>query len=139
MFNVSLKYFLRIEKETTGCSLKNIFACLFSIHNTRRLSRHEQVCLSRLRFERYFSHHRDSDGKSISRNVAYLNRGSALCMIHKNGGMGNFGEINWGWEGQLSFKDLNRYVMEGLESKSPYNRYPVQAYIGGSATNIDII
>ena len=26
---------------------KNIFACLFSIHNTISLSRHEQVCLSR--------------------------------------------------------------------------------------------
>ena len=37
---------------------KNIFACLFSIHNTISLSRHEQVCLMRLRFERYFSHHR---------------------------------------------------------------------------------
>ena len=37
---------------------KNIFACLFSIHNTKSLSRHEQVCLSGLRFERYFSHHR---------------------------------------------------------------------------------
>ena len=37
---------------------KNIFACLFSAHNTISLSRHEQVCLMRLRFERYFSHHR---------------------------------------------------------------------------------
>ena len=37
---------------------KKIFACLFSIHNTKSLSRHEQVCLSGLRFERYFSHHR---------------------------------------------------------------------------------
>ena len=37
---------------------KNIFACLFSVHNTIILSRHEQVCLMRLRFERYFSHHR---------------------------------------------------------------------------------
>ena len=26
--------------------------------NTISLSRHEQVCLMRLRFERYFSHHR---------------------------------------------------------------------------------
>ena len=34
---------------------KNIFACLFTIHNTISLSRHEQVCLSGLRFERYFS------------------------------------------------------------------------------------
>ena len=37
---------------------KNIFACLFSIHNTISLSRHEQVCLSGLRFQRYFFHHR---------------------------------------------------------------------------------
>ena len=36
---------------------KNIFACLFSIHNTISLSCHDQVCLSKLRFERYFSHH----------------------------------------------------------------------------------
>ena len=33
---------------------KNIFACLLSVHNTISLSRHEQVCLSRLRFERLF-------------------------------------------------------------------------------------
>ena len=33
-----------------------IFACLFIIHNTISLLRHEQVCLSGLRFERYFSH-----------------------------------------------------------------------------------
>ena len=37
---------------------KNIFACLFSVHNTISLSCHEQVCLMRLRFERYFSYHR---------------------------------------------------------------------------------
>ena len=37
---------------------KNIFTCLFSVRNTISLSRHEQVCLMRLRFERYFSHHR---------------------------------------------------------------------------------
>ena len=36
---------------------KNIFACLFSVHNTISLPRHEQVCLMRLRFKRYFSHH----------------------------------------------------------------------------------
>ena len=56
---------------------KNIFARLFSVHNTISLSRHEQVCLMRLRFERYFSHHRarmrPDDGRSISRNVASLN------------------------------------------------------------------
>ena len=37
---------------------KYIFACLFSIHNIISLSCHKQVCLSGLRFERYFSHHR---------------------------------------------------------------------------------
>ena len=37
---------------------KNIFACLFSVHNTISLSCHEQVCLIRLSIERYFSHHR---------------------------------------------------------------------------------
>ena len=45
---------------------KDIFACLFSIHNTISLSCHEQVCLSGLRFERYFSHHRANDWRSIS-------------------------------------------------------------------------
>ena len=56
-----------------GCAPKNSFACLFSVRNTISLSRHEQVCLMRLRFERYFSHHRANDGRSISRNVASLN------------------------------------------------------------------
>ena len=37
---------------------KNIFTCLFSVHNKISLSRHEQVRLTRLRFKRYFSHHR---------------------------------------------------------------------------------
>ena len=35
---------------------KNIFAFLFSVHDTISLSCHEQVCLISLRFERYFSH-----------------------------------------------------------------------------------
>ena len=34
---------------------KNIFACLFSVHNTISLSRHEQVCLMRLCFEKHLS------------------------------------------------------------------------------------
>ena len=34
-----------------------MFACLFSVHNTISLSVHEQLCLIRLHFERYFSHH----------------------------------------------------------------------------------
>ena len=36
-----------------GDKHKDIFACLFSIHNTISLSCHEQVSLSGLRFERY--------------------------------------------------------------------------------------
>ena len=37
---------------------KNIFAFLFSIHNTISLSCHEQVFLYGVRFEGHFSHHR---------------------------------------------------------------------------------
>ena len=37
---------------------RNIFACQFSVLNGISLSPHGQVCLMRLRFERYFSHHR---------------------------------------------------------------------------------
>ena len=47
---------------------KNIFACLFSIHNTISLSCHEQVCLSELQSFTF-----PDDGRSISRNVAHLN------------------------------------------------------------------
>ena len=35
---------------------KTIFPYLFSVHNAVTLSSHEQVCLMRLRFKRYFSH-----------------------------------------------------------------------------------
>ena len=52
--------------ETSAFDLKKF-------NNTIRLSRHEQVCLSGLRFDRYFSHHRANDARSISRNVAHLN------------------------------------------------------------------
>ena len=52
---------------------KNIFACLVSIHNTISLSRREQICLSGLRFERYFSHHQAGGWGSISQHVAHLN------------------------------------------------------------------
>ena len=47
---------------------KDIFACLFSIHNTISLSCHEQVCLSELQSFTF-----PDDGRSISRNVAHLN------------------------------------------------------------------
>ena len=36
---------------------KNIFTCLFSVHNTISSPCHEQVSLISLRFERYFFHH----------------------------------------------------------------------------------
>ena len=49
---------------------KNVFSCLFSVHNTS-LSLHGSVCLMRLHFWRYFSHHGPNDG--ISRNVASSN------------------------------------------------------------------
>ena len=62
---------IKLRKANTV--LKNIFACLFSIHNRISLSCHKHVCLSGLRFERYFSHHRPDDERSISRNVARLN------------------------------------------------------------------
>ena len=39
-----------------------------NLNNTVSLSRHEQVCLIRLCFERYVSH--PDDGRSISQNVA---------------------------------------------------------------------
>ena len=49
---------------------KDFFACFFSVHDTRSLSSHEQVCLMRLHFERHFPYHR---GRGISRSVASLN------------------------------------------------------------------
>ena len=68
---------------------KDIFACLFSIHNTISLSCHEQVCLSGLQSFTF-----PDDGRSISRNVAHLNilvhdminllyykRFQCLCMV----------------------------------------------------------
>ena len=42
---------------------KNLFPCLFSVHNTVSLSCHEQVCLIRLHFEKYYFHHRVYDRK----------------------------------------------------------------------------
>ena len=50
------KDIIDFEKEKT-LPVKLFFACLFSVHNTISLSRHEQVFLIRLRFQRYFSHH----------------------------------------------------------------------------------
>ena len=44
-------FYSALYKKAKGyITRKNIFACLFSVHNTISLSRHEQVCLMRLRF-----------------------------------------------------------------------------------------
>ena len=51
---------------------KNIFAFLFNVHNTISSSRHGQVCLIRLRFDRYFSRHQFYDRRGITRNIASL-------------------------------------------------------------------
>ena len=63
---------------------KNVFACLFIAHNITSLSRHEQVCLKRLRFERYYSIMGPSpnDGRSISQNVALLNVALLNILVH---------------------------------------------------------
>ena len=45
------------KPRVSGKVRKKIFACLFSVHNTLMYSHHEQVCLMRLRFDRYLSHH----------------------------------------------------------------------------------
>ena len=65
-----------IIKSNSNSKCENIFACLFNDHNTISLSRQEQVCLIRLRFERYFSHPlwwekhlSHGDGRSISRSA----------------------------------------------------------------------
>ena len=50
-----LKDFTFNEYNVKVC--KNAFAYLLIVHNTLSLSRHEQVSLMRLRFERYLSHH----------------------------------------------------------------------------------
>ena len=49
--------FRRQENKVVIDIRKNIFVCLFSVHKTISLSRHEQVCLIRLHFQIYFSHH----------------------------------------------------------------------------------
>ena len=49
-------------------SLQRICNCI-----TISLSRHEQVCSMRLRFERYFSNNTPNGGRSISLNITFLN------------------------------------------------------------------
>ena len=51
---IEIKYFI-----FENCYKRIEFCKEYSYYyNTISLSRHEQVCLMRLRFERYFSHHR---------------------------------------------------------------------------------
>ena len=46
-----------IRNTQTPYICKNIFASLLSVHDLINLLGHEQVCLMRLRFKRYFSQH----------------------------------------------------------------------------------
>ena len=57
---------------------KNIFACLFSAHNTISLSRLEQVCLIRLRFERCFSHHLDLLSSEKNEPINIINNAATI-------------------------------------------------------------
>ena len=57
---------------------KNIFACLLSVHNTISLSHHEQVCLIRIFFERYLSHHRARWEKYLSNRSLIMADSSLL-------------------------------------------------------------
>ena len=45
------------EKNNLTIALNVLYVKKEKNYNTIRLSRHEQVCLIRLRLERYFSHH----------------------------------------------------------------------------------
>ena len=49
----------------------NIFVCLFIVRSIISLKRHEQVCLMRLRFERYFSHHQKICNQIIDKIKKY--------------------------------------------------------------------
>ena len=67
---VCLKYFVDYISHGEKAVRKNILACFLSVHNTISLSRYEQVCLIRLRFERYFSNHRAMGEVSIMVEVS---------------------------------------------------------------------
>ena len=56
--NIDNKSGLLSVKEALTDSNFDVDSTQCIVANTISLSRHEQVCLMRLRFERYFSHHR---------------------------------------------------------------------------------
>ena len=64
-FAISKVVHLTLMKDVPSGAILNQKKCKNNF-NTISLSRHEQVCLLRLLFERYFS----DDGRSFSRNVA---------------------------------------------------------------------
>ena len=57
---------LFVKRSNNADICKNLFACLFVVHNTISLSCHEQVCLIRLHFERYFSYHQEEVSRDTS-------------------------------------------------------------------------
>ena len=54
-FHSKLRYQNRMLMQIYESLRDNSFACLFSVHNTISLTRHEQVCSIRLRFKRFES------------------------------------------------------------------------------------
>ena len=63
----------KIDVGRQSISMVRVKTITIFFSNTISLSRHEQVSLIGLRFERYFSHHPANDGRGISQNVAHLN------------------------------------------------------------------
>ena len=63
----------KIDVGRQSISMVRVKTITIFFSNTISLSRHEQVSLSGLRFERYFSHHPANDGRGIPQNVAHLN------------------------------------------------------------------
>ena len=94
-FNIYLLFFWKIapmpllSRIGTDCTLKFAWCTSdikeeYSLNNTISLSRHEQVCLMRLRFERYFSHHRDTSP------IIYFSLWDCLFVAGTNELWGNF-------------------------------------------------
>ena len=73
---------------------ENIFACLFSFHNTISLSRIEQVCLIRLRFER---------------SSPIVGQRKLLCRAYLKGVRNIIIYVAWWWEKYLSKRSLIKH------------------------------